>query len=274
MHKIFFSLFLFNGLISFGQVLKSDSLVLPVDSLKPKEEMYEKAVPVVFDTLSYAEEYKRDVWRTQFGIRGGVSRGRFRINEGIVDQVSTSGLPVLDANGKVVKGRFVNNAVFSTGFDAALFFRFVRGSFFLQPELVYSSKAGIFDVLKADGSLSNRVNARINSIDVPVLIGIRFKNARVFFGPSTNFAFQMNKEMKSILSAYSSEENLDADFFNRPNLNFNVGLAFEFKAFFFETRFEKGLNTYTNQNIGPANSPHGFRIFADGFHFSLGFINR
>ena len=274
MHRIFFFLFLFNSLLSYSQNLKTEYPVSTADTLKPEKEIYSKAIPVVFDTLSYAEEYKRDAWSLQYGIRGGVSRGKFKINEGIVDQVSATGLPVLDLNGKVVKNNFVNNEIYSTGFDAGMFLRFVRGSFFLQPEIIYSSKAGIFDIIKTDGSLSNRVKANINSIDIPVLIGIRFKNARVFFGPTTNFAFQMNKEMKEILALYTLKENLGSSFFNRPNLNFNVGLAFEFGAFFFETRYEKGINTYTNQNIGPSNSPQGFRIFADGIHFSIGIINR
>lgn len=274
MFRIIFIFFLFKSVLSFSQNLKTKTPVYSLDTLKTEKENYSKAIPLAFDTLSYAEEYKRDAWSLQYGMRGGVSRGKFRINEGIVDQISATGLPVLDLSGKVVKNNFVNNEIYSTGFGAGMFFRFVRGSFFVQPEIIYSSKAGIFDVINTDGSLSNRVNAKINSIDVPILIGIRFKNARVFFGPTTNFAFQMNKEMKEILSVYTLNENLGSSFFNRPNLNFNVGLAFEFGAFFFETRYEKGINTYTNQNIGPSNSPHGFRIFADGIHFSIGIINR
>jgi Outer membrane protein beta-barrel domain len=260
-------LLLFIMLSLFGNAMAQKKPIAPkVDSLS------QMAEPI--DTVSYAEEFRRDVWKHSFGLRGGLSKGKFNIKEALIDKVSPSGLPIFDGTGQIEKANFVNNPSWGTGFDAGFFMRFTRGSFFIQPELVYSAKAGKFDLLKNDGSLSKRVSAQINSIDIPVLIGVRFKNARVFFGPSTNFAFAMNSSMKNALSDFTQSQNLGHLFFSRPNLNFNVGLAFELKHLFIDVRYEKGMNTYTLMEIGPDNAPVGFRIFADGVHVSIGLANK
>lgn len=265
MHKILLVLLMFSVCVK-AQIIKPDTSNMPIDtSLKMK--------PVVFDTMSYSEEYKRDTWRFSWGVRGGVSRGKYKINENTIDQVSASGLPVLE-NGKIVKNQFVNNDLYATGFNAGVFARFVRGSFYLQPELMYSSKAGKFDLLKTDGSLYKRVNGSISSVDVPVLIGIRSNKSRVFFGPTLNFAYKMNSEMKSALSEFVAKEKLNGKFFNRPIMNFTVGIGYEFGAFFFDVRYEKGIKSYSLQNIGPSNSPKLFNLMADAFHVSIGLIRK
>ncbi|HLO46077.1 MAG TPA: porin family protein [Leadbetterella sp.] len=267
MHKLFFVFLMFLGVSLKAQVAKPDTANMPIDtSLRVK--------PVVFDTMSYSEEYKRDTWRFSWGVRGGLSRGKYEINENTIDQISQSGLPVLDQNGKIVKNQFVNNDLFATGYNAGVFTRFVRGSFYIQPELMYSSKAGKFDLLKTDGSLYKRVNGSFSSIDVPVLIGIRSNKSRVFFGPTVNFAYKLNDEMKDALVEFVPKEKLNGKFFNRPIMNFTVGIGYEFGSFFFDVRYEKGIKSYSLQNIGPSNSPKLFNLMADAFHFSIGLIRK
>ena len=253
--------------MALAQVSKPDSAFMPMDtSLKLK--------PVFFDTLSYSEEYKRDTWRFSWGARVGVGRGKFSINENTVDQVSASGLPILDQNGKLIKKQFVNNDLYGTGYSGGLFMRFVRGSFYFQPELMYAYKAGKFDILNTNGSLFKRVNGSFSSVDVPLLIGIRTNKARVFFGPTVNFGYRLNSEMKNALSDFLPKEKLKSDFFNRPIMNFNVGVGYEFGLFFFDVRYEKGVKSYSIQNIGPSNSPKLFNLMADSFHLSIGFIRK
>ncbi|MCP9770041.1 PorT family protein [Lacihabitans sp. LS3-19] len=267
MPKVLFSFFLFLSLSSLGQIILPDSANMPIDtSLKAKE--------VFFDTLSYSEEYRRDVWRFTYGVRGGVSRGKYIISENTIDRVGSNGLPIIGQDGKIVKNKFVNNATFNTGYSAGVFGRFIRGAFYIQPELIYSAKAGKFDILKTDGSLYKRVNGKFSSIDVPLLVGIRSNKARVFFGPTFNFAYKLNSEMKDALGEFVDNQKLNHKFFNRPIMNFNVGLGFEFKAFFIDVRYEKGIKSYTLQTLGPSNSPKVFDMKADAFHIGIGFIHK
>jgi Outer membrane protein beta-barrel domain len=244
-------------------VPKTDSLNIQADSLNTE---------VKYDTLSYAEEYKRDYWRTFFGGRFGLNQSKFRIDENFVDRQGANGLPILDEQGNIVKNAFVNNPGLSTGFHAGLFFRFVRGSFYFQPEMNYTLKAGKFDILNKDLSLYKRVNGAIGGIDMPLLIGIRSKKTRVFFGPTANFAFRMNKNLKRSLSEFLESETLNNQFFNRPIMNFQVGFGYELKGFFIDFKYEKGLKSYTVQKIGPISSPQSFNLQADGFFISIGVL--
>lgn len=262
--KIFF---LFISISSFGQIVKPEGGITLIDSVA-------KEAPTKFDTMSYAEEYKRDNWNFFWGVRGGVGRGKFTINEATIDQLSATGLPVLDNSGKIVKNQFVNNETFGTGYCGGVFFRFVRGSFYLQPEINYTVKAGKFDLLKTDGSLYKRVNGQVSSVDVPLLLGVRSRNSRVFFGPTFNFAYKMNNAMKDALSEFVAVEKLNHKFFNRPIMNFNVGVGFEFGSFFFDVRYEKAIKSYSIQNLGPSSSPKVFNLFADGFHLGIGYIHK
>jgi Outer membrane protein beta-barrel domain len=245
--------------------IKFDTTGVFPDSLKPE---------VKYDTLSYSEEYKRDYWRTFFGGRFGLSQSRFRIDENFVDRQGLNGLPILDEKGEIVKNSFINNPGSNTGFNGGLFFRFVRGSFYVQPELIYSVKAGRFDILNKDLSLYKRVNGALGSIDIPVLIGVRTKNSRVFFGPTTNFAFRMNKNLRNALSEFSEPQTLNKSFYNRPILNFQVGVGYELKGYFIDIRYERGLNPYTNQKIGPSSSPQTFNLQSDGIFISIGILGR
>jgi hypothetical protein len=80
--------------------------------------------------------------------------------------------------------------------------------------------------------------------------------------------------MRNTLSEFISNEKLNHQFFNRPIMNFNVGLGFEFGLFFFDVRYEKSIKSYSLQNIGPSNSPKLFNLKADGFHLSIGYIRK
>jgi Outer membrane protein beta-barrel domain len=261
----------------FAQEIKKDTINIPIDTLKIQVDTTGLIADslkkeVKYDTLSYAEEYKRDYWRTFFGARIGLSQSKFRIDENFVDRQGTNGLPILDENGNIVKNAFINNPGSNVGFNGGLFFRFVRGSFYLQPELIYAVKAGKFDILNRDLSLYKRVNGAVGSIDIPFLLGIRTKKSRVFFGPTANFAFRMNKNLKGALSEFLEAETLNSSFFNRPILNFQVGVGYELKGYFIDIRYEKGLKSISVQSIGPSSSPQSFNLQSDGIFISIGIL--
>ncbi len=122
-----------------------------------------------------------------------------------------------------------------------------------------------------NGNLLNRVNAKFSTIDVPVLIGIRFRDARIFLGPVLSYAIKKNSQLSSGLKPYTNE-NLDKDFFKRPVVNTILGLGFEFKSFFFDLRYEAGISNYTETTLGPMNNPKTFSFTTDQFILSIGIL--
>ncbi|MGR3810083.1 porin family protein [Jiulongibacter sp. NS-SX5] len=228
-----------------------------------------EAIPVELDE-DENDDYLGNELKVSVGLRGGFSKTRINTPGGDVVRVSESGTPVI-VNGTVARDQLISNSAFGNGFQGAVFVRFAKGSFYVQPELAYASKGGKFDFIDRNGELLNRVNATFNAIDMPVLLGVRFRDARIFGGPVVSYALNQGSEFNQGLAPYTLP-NFETDFFNRPVVNSVFGLGFEFKSFFFDLRYEGGISNYAETEIGPANSPKEFFYKTDQFIFSIGFI--
>jgi hypothetical protein len=277
MRYIIFYIFLIGSSVSYGQTkpikkqasLKSDTLRMVSDTLSASKKVKVKKPKIEDDTLSYAEEYKLDRWRWSVGLRGGFNSTKLNTNEPSLYRIAPDGLPLL-SNNMVVRDNTVNNTIRNFGFTYGIFARITRGSFFLQPELMFVRRSGVFDLTNSDGSLFKRVNASFNSFDIPLLLGIRNKNSRIFAGPTFNFAYKFNDDLKSMIEVYSNDV-VASGFFIRPNVNFVLGVNFELKKIFIDVRYEKGLNPYTNYKLGPNSNLSEFSFLADSIHGSVGF---
>ncbi len=257
-------LFPFAGL---AQEVISDSTTIDNDST-----IYMEAIPLeILDSISYAEEFRVNAVQFQWGVRGGLSKTRMTTSEGGLVRISPNGTPLL-INNQIVRDQLVANSSFSTGFSAGLFARLVRGSFYLEPELIYSKKGGKFDILDKSENLINRVKAEFTAIDVPVLLGLRFRDARIFGGPVFSYAFQKNDTFTESLTPYSNNV-LSDDIFKRPIINTIVGIGFEFNTFFFDLRYENGINNYMDTSVGPGSNPFNFKYTNSQFLLSVGLFS-
>lgn len=256
----------------FAQV-KADTTLMKTDSIKidtliNKNEISKKRKKVEDDTLSYSQEFKRDRVKLQFGIRGGVSFGRYQVKE-IKDvvRVTSSGLPQFP----IVRDNFLTNAQSALGYVGGVFVRMTRGSFYFQPEAVYSQKSGKFDILQTNGSLFKRVNGIINAVDIPLIFGLRFRQGRIFAGPVASFPMSFNQEIEDALKVYTVK-NFKDDLLTRPKFGINAGIGFEFKHFFIEGRYEGLFVNMINYEIGPSNNPVRFQMAPSQFQISIGLV--
>lgn len=248
-----------------AQVPTMDTVSVSIDSVRME------AIPVELeDTLSYAEEYKRDAWQFKWGIRGGITQGRLNSTEGQVVRITPNGTPLLQ-NDRIVRDELVANTGFTTGYSGGVFVRVIRGSFFLQPEVAYTQKGGKFDFLDGNGNLIRRIDAKFNTVDVPILLGIRYRKARVFAGPVLSFTTDLKEDFASSLSPYTNDP-LTRSFFESPVVNGMFGLGFEFGQFFFDARYESGLGRYVDRRIGPGSNTTPFNFTADTFSISVGLL--
>lgn len=247
-------------------LMKTDSV--KVDTLINQNEVSKKRKKVEEDTLSYTEEFKRDRVKFQFGLRGGVSFGRYQTNE-IKDvvRVTSSGLPQFP----IVRDNFLNNAQSALGYLGGVFVRMTRGSFYFQPEAVYSQKGGKFDILQTNGTLFKRVNGTINAVDIPLTFGLRFRQGRIFAGPVASFPMSFNQEIEDALKVYTVKDFKD-DLLTRPKFGLNAGIGFEFKHFFIEGRYEGLFVNMIDYEIGPTNNPVQFQMAPSQFQISIGLV--
>lgn len=281
--KKYFTLFLF--ILSLLAFIEADSQVIRHEENAPKadsvglNEDFESNSLILEDSIqeveidsneSYIEEFIRDKFRFQWGLRGSIVRSQLDFTNIVPIRVNSNGSPAL-VNGRLVRDQLRSNPKFAQQYSGGVFGRVSRGSFFLQPELVYTQKGGVFDILGRDEQLINRVNASVNVIDVPLLLGIKFRKARIFFGPVTSFAFSIDESFREGLRPYATIP-LDGSFLQRPTVNFMSGIGFEFDQFFFDFRYESGLSNYTDLNIGPSSNPSRFRFSSNLIMFSVGII--
>lgn len=273
------ALFLLLGFDGFSQVVKQKKTTPKVDSVRSNEEFEQNSILLeeamreaeVDTNESYIQEFIRDKFRFQWGLRGSVSRSQLQVTNIMPIRVNANGSPAL-VNGKLVRDAFRSNARYKQLYSAGVFGRVSRGSFFMQPELTFTQKGGTYDVISRDEQLLKRVDATINVIDVPILLGIKVRKARVFFGPVTSFAFGLNEDFQKALRPYAAVP-LDQSFLQRPVVNFMSGIGFEFDQFFFDFRYESGLSNYTDIDIGPASNPSRFRFSSNLVMFSVGILH-
>ncbi|MFY7911682.1 MAG: porin family protein [Emticicia sp.] len=247
-------------------LMKTDSV--KVDTLINSKETSTKRKKIEEDTLSYAEEFKRDRIKFTFGLRGGISFGKYQVKE-IKDvvRVSSSGLPQFP----IVRDNFLNNAQSTLGYLGGVFVRMTKGSFYFQPEAVYSQKGGKFDILQTNGTLFRRVSGTINAVDIPLLFGLRFRQARIFAGPVASFPMSFNQEIEDALKVYTIKD-VKNELLVRPKFGINAGIGFEFKHFFVEGRYEGLFVNMLDYEIGPANNPVQFQMAPSQFQISIGLV--
>ena len=246
--------------------MKTDSV--KVDTLINSKEGAKKSKKIEEDTLSYMQEFKRDGVKFQFGLRGGVSFGRYNLTE-IKDvvRVTSSGLPQFP----IVRDNFLNNAQSALGYLGGVFVRITRGSFYFQPEVIYNQKAGKFDILQTNGTLFKRVSGTINAVDIPLLFGLRFRQGRIFAGPVASFPMQFNQGIEDALKVYTVKD-WKNELLARPKFGVNAGIGFEFKHFFIEGRYEGLFTNMIDYEIGPTNNPVKFQMSPSQFQISIGLV--
>ena len=259
--------------------VKKDSVQIKQDTVKLKQFVFEdeknaknrkknKKEIEKDTTLSYAAEYKRDVVKFQSGIRGGLSFGSFNLKDvANVVRVTSSGLPQTP----FIKDNFLNNTQAVMGYLGGVFVRITRGSFYLQPEVIYAKKGGKFDILQSDGKLFKRVNASYTTVDIPLTLGIRFRQGRVFAGPLISFPLSFNKELEETLQIYTAND-FKKELFTKPAFGINAGIGFEFKHIFIEGRYEQGLSNAVDYELGPSSNPSRFQMLPSLFQITLGLI--
>lgn len=219
-------------------------------------------------TLSYATEYRRDEVKFQSGIRGGINFGSFNVKDvNNVVRVTASGLPQTP----FTKDNFLNNTQAVLGYLGGVFIRITRGTFYFQPEAIYAQKGGKFDILQSDGKLFKRVNGSYNTVDVPMLLGIRLRQGRIFAGPLMSFPLNFNKELEETLQIYTAND-FKKDLFSKPAFGINAGIGFEFNHIFIEGRYERGLSNTVDYELGPSSNPSKFQMLPSLFQITLGFI--
>jgi len=147
----------------------------------------------------------------------------------------------------------VENAL-QAGYQGGAFVR-IGDKWHIQPEVYFTLKQGELSYDIMDGTSSIKQNIKLNTIDVPVLVGWKFLdpplfNLRLQAGPVASFVSSTSFDLK----VDGVEMNTPDDFqesFNDLNWGLQVGAGVDFLMFTVDLRYELGLSDLNEEFENP-----------------------
>ncbi|MFN4145054.1 MAG: porin family protein [Runella sp.] len=169
------------------------------------------------------------------GIRGGVN----------YSQLQTQGLSI-SRPGASARDFLQNNSANRTGYVAGIYTRIGR-KVFIQPEVLFSSKGGTFEILKAGNPNPVNVDVTFSQIDIPVLLGFRLGPLRFNAGPMASLNVAKGTELRDALKVYTTQ-NINRTI-EQATFGYQAGVGLNIRSFNIDLRYEGSLTDISNLNL-------------------------
>jgi hypothetical protein len=188
----------------------------------------------------------------KFGIRGGINSSKMNSST----EVNTGDYKITCPNYSVI------------GYHVGLISQINLFSFFIQPELLYSSIRNdlkVYDLNSANPDEATSVKQTINRIDIPVMVGFKFKILKLEAGPVASFILSNNSDLKSIT---------EYDFqWNKATIGYQAGIGLDVGKIALDVKYEGNLSKLgTGIDIGNTTTSFDTRlnqvIVSIGFFFN------
>lgn len=143
------------------------------------------------------------------------------------------------------------------GYQLGAFVRINSGKLYLQPEVVYNHRS-----TQIAGFEDYNVTFDIGTIDVPVLVGFKLLDAKVFnlrafLGPEASFA----------TGDGTTSDNVVLADFNKLTWYMQAGVGIDLLFLTFDVRYEKGLSNFINDYQDSGSLKNNVFVFSLGLKF-------
>lgn len=179
----------------------------------------------------------------QIGIKGGVNLSKLSFGDFARTGTNPNGSPSVAIDGQTFRNNLSESLGSKTGTSFGIYTRF-GSNLFIQPELLYSTRAGSFNVLR--NGVSESVTVKTTSFDVPVLLGIKGGPIRVMAGPVVSFRIDDNQRLGEALSLYTSGSLNDA--WAKAYYGYQVGGGLDLGSLGIDVRYEGNLSDIAQIN--------------------------
>ncbi len=171
-----------------------------------------------------------------FGIKGGVNLSRLTMGEVFTTRYDDNGNPFVGFDGKAVTDNLKQSFETKTGAVGGIYARFGK-ILFIQPEVLVSTKGGSLNIIKNDqeSPVTQTINIKYSSIDVPLLIGLKGGPFRILAGPVTSFRVGDNQKLSDAFKQYSSNFN---DALSQATFGYQFGAGLDIGRFCLDVRKE------------------------------------
>jgi opacity protein-like surface antigen len=151
------------------------------------------------------------------------------------------------------------------GFQGGAFVRITLFGFYIEPELLFSTRTDDYTVTNVQSTESTIVKQTFNKLEVPVMLGFKLGPLRLNAGPTGSLLINSPKELIS-----------DPDFknnYSRMTLGYQAGLGFDLLNFLtFDLRYEGSLKKYQNQIQNLIGTKYNLDDRPNAFLFSVGIM--
>lgn len=183
-----------------------------------------------------------------FGPRVGISASRVQIDK------------ALDYNGDRIT---YDSDEALIGFHAGLFARISISSFYIQPEVLFTSSGGKIAV--SSDNLGEEVQElRYNKLDVPIMLGVKMANFfRIQVGPT--FSLLLNDDARDTRIFQEVKQN-----YHDATLGYQAGVGFDIWKFYLDFKYEGNLSKF-GESISIGNEEFDTDFSNELFMVVLGF---
>lgn len=173
----------------------------------------------------------------QIGVKGGVNLSKLSFGNFVSTGTNANGSPSVSVDGQTFRNNLSDSFDSKTGTSFGVYTRFGR-NLFIQPELLYSTRAGQFGVIR--NGQTETVTVTTSSFDVPLLLGIKGGPIRVMAGPVVSFRIDDNQKLGQALAQYTNGNLNDA--WARAYYGYQVGGGLDLGSFGLDVRYEGNLS--------------------------------
>jgi len=172
----------------------------------------------------------------RIGIKGGVNLAR----------LETDGLVTL--NGAVIKNQLQASLDTKQSYVGGIYARLGR-KIFIEPEVLVSTKGGSIYV----PGLSQTKQFTFTNIDVPVLLGFRWKIFHAMAGPVASYTLKTDTELNDLINLVTTKyTGTTAEIAAKTSFSYQVGGGIDLLGFTLDVRYEGNLSQLTNTLPIPA----------------------
>ena len=157
----------------------------------------------------------------KFGIRGGINSSKMNSST----EVNTGDYKIKCPNYSVI------------GYHVGLISQIKLFSFFLQPELLYSSIRNDLDVYDLNSQILMKplqCKQNLNRIDIPVMIGFKLKILKLEAGPVASFMISNNSDLETI-TEYDMQ-------WNKATIGYQAGIGLDIGKIALDVKYEGNLS--------------------------------
>jgi hypothetical protein len=207
-----------------------------INTITPMKKILLGLAIAALPTFTYAQGF-------QIGVKGGVNLSKLTFGEFVSTSTNANGSPSVDVNGQTLRDNISDSYKSRTGTTFGIYTRFGK-NLFLQPELMYTTREGQFDVIR--NGVKENVTIKTTSFDVPVLLGIKGGPLRFMVGPVASFRIDNNAGLSDALKQYTTSTLNDA--WSKAYYGYQIGGGLDLGSIGLDIRHEGNLSDVAQVN--------------------------